>query len=377
MSQNERIWPDKIVYICSATKAAAVNWVSLRDAGASRIAGLVVLVGAKDMDAPTESEIIHAVQPYRALREEALGLGLDAQRVVVINGDPDDMTAWMEAMDQASQLAADTATIVMNPTGGTKQMALGALLGYNASMAPLRMISVPKVGRPRLLIPSDNSLSGRPFPRVASDNEFDVLLRVNGLMEHDSDKRLKVMQWRDRPAQIAAIDAISKGKVLDRIHMVGALNRALHDKKATVRVVVTGDTKFRQTYENALAFAAMVDDVERDGDALIIGSKEAVDFLRGGWLEHYVYTRLCKKLVPMGFQVMTGLELTTTDEDIPEKQRLSRQEIDVMVYGKDMAVAIECKSGKRASGSERDIRALEDVRDRLSGPAVFVKHVVR
>jgi len=120
-------WPEKFIYVTSATAGAAVNVAPIAKAGIDRIVEIHVFVGMGSATDRADAEI-----PYENLCATvevlAKAAAVRPPPVVAHQGDVHDLAHWNEKFVTIRERNAPDVPLVLNITPGTKAMSLGAAL---------------------------------------------------------------------------------------------------------------------------------------------------------------------------------------------------------------------------------------------------------
>jgi hypothetical protein len=381
-------WPERIVYVCSASRGAKINRMPLRYASAvpGRVVGVVILVGVAENENPDRDTMIEAIEPARRIEAYALNsIGLAEDRVRFVYKPSGDALAWLKAMKSANKIAQETgAEIVFNYTGGTKDMAIGAVLGltlYNPLPRRPLLLSVSHHGHPRLITLGENDPTVIELPEQVSDTLEDFLASY-GLREVDPVKRKTETKWSLQNEQARALRSLlAINDVETRSEVIGAIYDNLPDIGRD-RIITESNPLRSQLPQNlnptvaraAGDFLSEVSDVTFSGPGFVVTSRTAYEFLMGKWLEVLVYARVhhALKNIKAGRsdapQIILGLHRGAIDEK-GRSITSALREMDVSVFFNDTIIPISCKAKRSDNkGQSQEITVTSaDGRD-LSGP---------
>ncbi|MGD1037078.1 MAG: DUF1887 family CARF protein [Roseiarcus sp.] len=299
-------WPEKFVYVCSATRSAIVNALPLVHAGLTRVARVEVLVGADER----ESEELDR-EGWNEAFLPALNLewwltqacAPDPPVVCRHYGNPDSFSVWATHMGAVVERAAkDGLTIVFNVSGGRRPMAVGALIGA-AGRA-----QVIAVAGSSSCVEFIDGLQQREATRQA-EMTLDDLLAVYGLAEIDRASRIAKQEFYRRHA--SAIDAAAS-TFLDWPDREAAraalsvLNGALRGVGGSSRfnrktIPIKDDPQLPPIAPVIRAASECLRpvgdfDARQYGEELLVefGEPQVAMLLRGQWLEGLIYNRICE-----------------------------------------------------------------------------------
>jgi hypothetical protein len=213
-------WPERFVYVASMTLGMATNIAPMFHAGVDRIARVVALRGRHD----TAANIGNAQKPHeefrRMIRLLADEAGCAAPGVVTYDGHAEDFGHWATILEKVCAVAEiEALPVVINVTGGTKPMAIGAMLG-GAQRA--QFLHVGSDLRPHLI-----SLDGQ-MQRLATHGEMNLAayLLSYGYDDREADARARKRSFYGQfEAEIEAFTA-----ALIRTPYVAADIRAVHEQ---------------------------------------------------------------------------------------------------------------------------------------------------
>ena len=123
-------WPRRFIYVCNASRAAAVNALPITHAGLDRIAHVVIFCGAAGPDTTDANDRAEAVDPAsrlaRSLSDWTSGrLSEGKGTIQLLYGNPARIGDWslhmQSVLDDADQ------PVIYNFKSGTKEMSIGAV----------------------------------------------------------------------------------------------------------------------------------------------------------------------------------------------------------------------------------------------------------
>ncbi|WP_068316306.1 Card1-like endonuclease domain-containing protein [Aliiruegeria sabulilitoris] len=386
MIENRTDWPERFVYIVAASKSPTVTLAPIIDVP-ERIAGVIVLEGISNLKNPTQSDIDNAGDPARKLQSFADRLGVKFRK---IRGSNAALHPWTKAAGVANEMAGedgDETELVFNMKAGQKEVTIGVLAGYNAAnMRPLHLHSVTMGdSRPTLATLGDHDLELRRLP-VGKSVRLDEIIRRH---DHDWTERQATArdnQWRLGPEQCRFIDRLTDLELgfSAREDIIRAMNsskllywrpaKGKMPAKVAVRWpsgskwvhcddwIEIGNAETRQ-------FLCQVDGAEEDGTKIRFRSKRAWEFLKGGWLETYVYRLLIDALD--GVDGVTDVEMSVRIAPAVRaghNESFEAGEIDVAVAWSNRILPIECKATLDAKGQAHALRQAAEWAGRMAGP---------
>ena len=357
-------WPDKFVYVCSIGQAAVVNALPLVHAGLARVAEIVVFCGARSEDTENTTDLSQAVNPMREF-VAIMRKWCPSSPIKVLYGDPDNMAVWYRHTLDIARATTPERPIVLNLTGGRKQMSLGALSGWlNAPANARHLIFV--AGKP-LGVDFVDIATMEQSPAAANQElTLDQYLNLYGMREiAPADRREKTQLHHDRKAIVEqfAAQVMPKIGVVQAILDKAARARQSADGRNFTQGLVdpweagVGTQKQRQFAADSMRiFAGHAGLSEANNDngqpVLHASTQDGVDMLRGGWFETLVFNRL-----EQHFQDRNGVALlpnvrvayTTTTALNPGAEI---GEFDIAVMIQSQLHIVETKAA-HISGSER------------------------
>lgn len=181
-------WPERFVYVCSASQAAIVNALPLVQAGFKRIAEIVVLCGAIDPQTRDPRQLRDAIEPTRELERiiSEWSRGTIPPRVRPLYGDASRIGDWTARVRQILDENAEAPKIpvVYNISGGTRQMVIGALYGCVADAGRTEKHLLQVVGAPlRSELIDLDSNTETPLDRGGLELSLGQYLELYGVSE--------------------------------------------------------------------------------------------------------------------------------------------------------------------------------------------------
>jgi Domain of unknown function (DUF1887) len=350
--------PESYIYVCSATKSAAVTLTPIYHLGKKRVKKVLILCGADDPENPKGNERNDAVLPAMRLCDFAqkhLGLKVETD-IVTINNDADDFAGWEAAAQAAillSQQAGDI-PILVNLTSGTKQMSHAIDHYLTLHDAPwMRLLVGKRPATASLIVPVGNGVKQYWFDNedeIAAQPPFDVLINAMGVDVIKSEalriKRSHFARGSETAARLFTALATEDG--WEALHAVNVANG--NDKKSKNPLNINNhrdeigkqSSKFNGNGGAALQncdmiYGAAVGKEYWNGGNLAKGNTRA--FLTGGWLEQYILERV-KEAVQgkRHFTLHSHVEVRIMDQTDPA------HEIDVLLQQDAVFHLIEVKS---------------------------------
>lgn len=288
-------WPEKFVYVFSATQGAATNAAPIAQAGAHRVAKAYVLVGAPDKGPWSAQDLRHAIGPLNDFKSFAQCIcdqaGIPPFPIIPIHGHQAHFDHWAKALKQiCTETQSDPNPVLFNITSGSKPMAIGGMLGSDGNV---RLLYVDgETARPRFVSPdfADDLLSQH------ADLNLDQYLAAYGFLETQREDRIEGEAFFTRYEQ--AINRFAH-----EMRAPAELPRILNGKVGSLyrnEEFVPGEISFRGETErlifDALRELRNVPGIELNGRQVRVTSRRAADLLRGGWLEGWLFNCI-KRLI--------------------------------------------------------------------------------
>lgn len=364
-------WPEKVIYVCSASRGITPNRAPLRHAGSvpDRLKGVLILEGIADPKTPTATEKQDVIATAVVLRKIAIDeMGLEPENVQTFKENPHRLDAWTGAMEEAAKMAGNDAAIAFNITGGTKQMTLGTLLGHRSEMPALHLVSKPNVGQVQLVRFGGQGLETAMLP-FSADDTLKNFLASHGRFEIDPEKRKEVEKWR--LAQMAAVGFLVGKRMGERARIIASIGRGIpteQTRNRTWQPFIFAPKHDIGVPDTTFTFANKIEGLETSEDKIHVKTQNADRFLRCGWLETLCFKKVRDALKGTDAEVVMGLEMAALRQS-RRNARKAEREIDVAVFWKDQLLCIECKSGGALFGPEEALRSSDDARVTFSGRA--------
>lgn len=304
-----------ITYVCHATRYGLINVVPLLHLDPDRVAEVVQLVGTRQP--PTDADRVNAIDPGERFAALVGKLAPHAERRTLMHA-PDDDSAWREAV---RRLIADRPDrqVVLNLTGGTKGMALGAFIGCllerQASNAPEPRVLLFRTDPPRVaeIFPATRELAAS-----GAHLAFDGYLALHGfgLIGARADRRRSRGPGGRKPLSEALIAWLRDLPPSDLHSVVAMINGIAHPSWATSKkklnqafagrlrpVVTPGEMADVAARCRAGPFLPHLVGILRgqgrhagltigERGELIVETPHAVRYLGGEWFEEWVFERL-------------------------------------------------------------------------------------
>lgn len=387
-------WPDRFVLVTAASRSPAVTQAPLR-AVPGRIAGLVILTGVSDKDNPSAADFENALYPAEMLKSLAKHQKIPFHEIIA---ETHRFSPWTQAVSQALQWIEDGVDIVLNVKAGPKEVVLGAIMGARGKNLPqMHLFSFLQNGGPALATSGASAFELHQLPQEGKPPELKDYIERHSMVWSNQRRCFDNMNWRSRPSQRRYVEDIMKRPTKERSRLVEAINNlSLYHHRGDRTVFDKYDkwtdpsdwfafrSKSKETEEYrklVLDLADRVDDTHVDFETqrIYLRRKSACDFLKGGWLELFVFDevkRACKKH-PDVISVTMSVEL---EDHNPLGVVASKYgpdtigEIDVAILTWNRLITIECKSGT-SGGTPKSMRAMDTIRNDMAGPggsALFV-----
>jgi Card1-like, endonuclease domain len=373
-STNSVSWPQRFVYVCTATAGNIVNIAPMLNAGPGRVVGLLVLRAVNNLKKPTVIEKSNAILPgERLMRYGSRNIDLGPENMKFCNGKSDSFTDWVDVFATARNMAVRLdAEIVFNITGGPKPVVIGALLGAGTSgqNTPITTISfghdaVPK----KVYFDADGQMIEEVLP-VDLHLTLDDYMKSVELVEINRSKRRKTESRMAKEKSLAEnmFQITLKGKQKDARRIFAELYSSLWNLKyngTTLRVPL--HTEIRNYFADI--FSDMRD-TEITPDGISIGSAHDLGFLQGKWLESKVFNAVRDM-----FEGSTGIEIACElcfgvhSERGATDQSAEISEFDLVILGEDRLEIIEAKAAASTKQIHLAIAKLNNHKTRLGGDA--------
>ncbi|HEX5327827.1 MAG TPA: DUF1887 family CARF protein [Acetobacteraceae bacterium] len=380
MSATQPAWPEQFVYVCSASNAAVVNMLPIVHAGLNRVRGVVVFCGA-DPGKPSGDEVAQAVRPARdlqAIMDELTSGGITeaAGNFRTLYGDSGDIAQWRANMGRVftefSRPDGSEHPVVFNIKGGTKEMALGGIIGraddgrfilVTVRGVPLRVEQVLRDGQ--VALPAEGRLL-----------TLKQHLRIYGYMEHQATSpdlpRPELEAWYLGNEE--RIRGFAEAVLPIAPRTAGFLN----DKGKDCLPGKNERDFVRQEFGVPRRLAAAFDALDgfdgftitRDATGLPVSvaveNRHAAKFLNGNWLEAHLFLEIRRAVGGCA-----GVEIAA-NLGICEPGKLRAAEFDVAILVRGQLHLIEAKTGEMYSavgqqGAERSFSQLDSMKRALLG----------
>jgi hypothetical protein len=366
-----REWPERFVYVCPASKANVTAFVPLVNAGASRIAKVIILVGANDESGKAQDDA-QARLPRDALErviKSFLNRNSASSTPVVIDDprDPQDPEVWGRRL---VDLVKDSngLPVVYSVTGGTKPMTLGATM----SGAPLHLVHA----------------WGQEFDVAFLErDETTGILRRAELERHGEitlEDRLALNDFVETPEHRECRDKMQArfAEFKDRIEQFYALwlrhhvvRRELNDRTVHLKAGgryqcgVVSATDSTEPFTKLMRIFS-VEGVNEEAKTFRIEDPWVSQLLRGGWLEVLLFNRVAEIARKRNDVTMIwSVELRSRNPD-GSLGKENFGEIDVALLVRGQLHVIEAKTGwfGDTTTAKKALDQAGRVKGRLLGP---------
>lgn len=358
-------WPDRFVYVTTASQGAAVNHAPLHRAGIGRLVGLLILCPLSSPNRPSDSDRTQCLAPAdRLLRTARDVFDVLPDHIHIEKGHADLLGDWTSVLHTAADMARGLdASVVFNVTAGRKPAILGALIGMprGPDVPQIVMISIGLDSTIRQVVITPGGLEERPLPGLCEDT-LDVYLGTYGLKVPASPKR------DHQNAFLATCDAACEeiGRALrnrDFCNRFGKLQKEVAGLKAPPPLTISlnaGEEAALGDLLSSLLGASL-----EEGN-LTLTSEDARGFLGGYWLE----AMALRALEPLrqrhpALQMERGLEVA----DVRAPRGKTETDFDIALLHRDRFALIECKAGLDPSLVRKGITHLSHYRSLLSAQA--------
>lgn len=360
-------WPDRFVYVCSATQGAAINHIPLHHAGAERLAGMVILCALTSPNRPTQQDRSNALVPAeRLIRTACEVLGLNRKQIQMFTGHADLLAPWTGALHLATEMAAGAnASVVFNVTSGRKTATLGALLGAprTANQPEIVMISVGLDGTIRRIdIMPDGTLHESPLP-AKTDQTLQGYLGYYGLRLIDP--RGRDRREADLLGRTASYAAIASGLPYASFSDgLARLQSRLAKSEDPLPISINIPVKDVEVLGPLLA---TINGVVLEKHRLTVQTEAARRFLSGVWLEGMALRALQDALrtIP-GLHIAQGVEVASHKA---AKVGLAETDFDLALLSGERLGLIECKAGRSTRLVRHGVVHLAQYRSHLTAQA--------
>lgn len=370
----------RIVYMCSATKGAIVNFVPIAEIGKDRIAKIVILRGLNEP--PNLRDRVEAIGPAENLKQTLVDRGFDRERISYVDGNPFDLEFWRSRVSElAGNHEADNQAIWLNITSGTRDMALGALFALLGEGKRGHRVMMVKGDPLRVEWPLEQFVV--PESKRAEPLDLATYLSLYGFMEMQGEDRAQRQQsaWNSRVSAARVYQAFvhSGIKGVNSGDVIGSMNGMLHPYdpgRSSFPLSlpwqnVKGGNSILAAVQAVMLAAGGCVHVVTDDAKITIKDKAALKFLKGGWLEEIAYIRVREAIGESAFlNVRLGVP-AAGGRGANSLQEFNELDCGAMVGGQ--LHIIECKTGQfsNSGGTEgagqNAINKLTFFRDSLLG----------
>ena len=382
------VWPERFVYVCSASQAATVNRAPMMQAGEKRVAAVVVLRAISDPDNPTSADKAHAIQPTERLRDYAVrALGLDESRFRVVHGHPDNFGDWKnvlnEAYDTAKELNCD---IIFNISAGRTACRIAPLIGFEEPPAPptLKILSVgfAPFRMDMVEVDEENRIIQGALP-IENTTSIRDYLSSYGIVEIGRTKRQKSQARMNDISEFAG-GFLSLYASLPNNRERNVMKWAMADLHGQANKAVSGDTNYPKTiflkkmtmefFESHGLLSGLVGLERNEENSLVVPDKFSAEVLKGKWLEAAVYSRLDKELGGRNdLEYGCGIRLALDTRDKKRKRLKNANnineitELDCVILADERFDIIEAKAVTGLTKFREGIVRLSEYSSMLSG----------
>lgn len=386
-------WPDRFTYVCNATRASLVNILPIVHAGIDRIEDLVIFCGAPSdeiRDGTLQSEAIDPAQRLRRVVGAWSGGRLSGGKVSILFGDPADIACWRTHMAAVGERTSTQGTpILFNIKGGTKEMALGGVLGGGGRQLQLVTIRGAPLGVEAVFPDRQSLLVGGAQLSLAQ------YLDAYDLLEQDPPRRelseSTYLANADRIARFAQTvlprNAGGVNKIRQIASAISKITEPLYPRANSGRPVFTSGlidpraAPVGRSAKESLADALAILDgflgckAEFDGpgnlERLRVENEQAANFIRGVWLEGYLYNRLRQEFSGnKRVEIAANLGLAHRDVDGRGGPRIA--ELDIVLLVDSQLHIVEAKTASLTAkgardGGEKSLAQIDSVKRLLVG----------
>lgn len=361
MSKRTATWPDRFVYVCSATKGNLVNILPLVQAGLDRIEGIYIFCGVADAHKPTADEIANAKQPSEQIKtfvrtKTASGRHLP---VAIIYGDSEDIAIWRDEMNMICEAASSLGiTIVYNITGGRKTMTIGAMFGARGRALLLSVngrehVSEIFTEHDQHRLPSSKGLALEDYLAIygRAETGSEKRKRREKKMLDAGDKILAFGKSLVRDKELNAICISASGDVNQR--EINISRHKYFDGKSVELV-----TRLLRELDGYLGIRGVG---AADSAIFEAPTIEAHQFLRGGWLEAYVFVLLSRAFSGLNTTDVSFACNATYQNINRGKTGQTEREFDIAIMIADQLHVVECKAitSKEVGAESRNLAPIK------------------
>ena len=326
---------------------------------------MVILVGHKSDSAADKRE---AEIPASKMKEAARSLGLPADKIHNLSGVGESLGPWRAASAIAAEIG-EGCDIVFNIKAGLKEQTVGVLQGYRVGNMPTMHLCSSGSKGPTLgpYREGDCDLCLAPTEWT---QDLHGILATHDLLWVGKAKAARETAWRTNKAQATLINFLLNRPFGEIGEIVRAWNASkVYDKNDRFRA----DNKWKDSDDHlklegrAKELASSLDDAELVGDKLFLRSLNVARFLKGGWLETYVFAEIRRELRGHMSKAVVEMSVEFANARPPGAARAGTLgEIDVAVQWADKVLPIECKASHKADHA-RAILASDEWRRRFGG----------
>jgi hypothetical protein len=347
-------WPERFVYVCSATRSAIVNIAPVAHAGARRVARAVILCGA-DKGSSSGVDKREAIDPADRLTTWLKSRQISTE---VVRGPPDDPGHWAAALESLLlETEAEGLPLVFNAAGGRTQMKLGALWRPDP-----RLLVLAVEGNPfrTVLI---RTIAGRPRSSVApryGNLDFHDLFHCHNALEARPSERLETEAFFKLHAGAIA----SFGQAL----IDGRTMRLASKIQGPAASLFSGGQFNPGEFElgsKSLSLEALrrletlpgleIREAAGDNTEVSVTDVRTAKTLSGGWLEAMIYNRLRTLADEPRLKVVANLALEDWHAPSPDGSKADWGEIDVGLLIGDQMHFVEAKAAIFAGSPQDDL----------------------
>lgn len=369
-------WPERFVYVCSATRQNQVNMLPLIQADIDRIASVAILVGTSGSPAAS-TDHADALRPAERLRR----LIKDWAPNIVVDeyytGDPSAMTDWFHHLNQICRQATLEQPVLFNVKGGTKEMAIGGLVAVaKYSYERVGLLTVAGDGRVDFIDPRNLQTSAA---EVKAGTSLGLRLMMQGYYEIDRERRLEKqeMLW-ERRADIARYAEAVLPILLTAPHVLNnAISPVLRDegKKELFNpglispCSVAGhelEPEIAESWAGALSGLHAIMGLEARTDAegrptLFVSEKAGAKLIKSGWLEAYLYHRVRNEIGQRNdVQLAANLRIALDwREGLDVKEDAEIGEFDLAVMAGGQLHLVDAKTGNLGRHNAQQEKSLD------------------
>jgi hypothetical protein len=369
-------WPRRFIYVCNATQAAIVNALPIVSAGLDRISDVVIFVGAPED--PRLRDVRHsreAIEPANHLQAAIASMGAGrgkGPRIKCYYGDAGRFSDWARHMRAIIEDAESKhSPVVLNLSGGTKMMSIGALTGGRSRPLLITVGGAPL--RTEFLIGVDQQEAPRH-----GELPLGSYLSIYGLQEINSRQREATEHfYQDYASHMLAFGDLLTPQSAALVPLLFRLTKHLRTRDGDFTpglVEPNSNTENGQSLAEALQKLVGMPGIEADStlnQAFRITTGEAANFLRGRWLEAYAYLKLLDEYRGRN-DVSVAANVCLRHSESRDDALMTRGEIDVALMIRSQLHIIEAKTARfvgrdQSAPAERSLAQLESLKRNLLG----------